>query len=257
MPVRTNLQIEADRRTIGMRRRLGTELRQTRVDQGTTATAVARAAGIDRAHLARIEAGDSAASLAVLNRIAQALGADLSIRLYPGTGPRLQDHVQAAITEALLETANPRWRRNVEVAVRRPVRGVIDIVLDDDDTIVATEVHSEIRRLEQQIRWMREKAAALPSSELLGLQAAEASRPISRLLVLRSTVATRDLARRYGETLRVAYPAPTRDAYAALIGEAAWPGPAIIWVVVDRGVARLLDRPPRGVRVGAGSAPKA
>ena len=241
------MQIDADRRTVAMRRRLGTELRQTREDQGITGTAIARAAGIDRAHLTRIESGDSAASLAVLNWIAQALGADISIRLYPGTGPRLRDHVQAAITEVLLKSANPRWRRNVEVAVRRPVRGVIDVVLDDDHTIVATEVHSEIRRLEQQIRWMREKAEAIPSSELFGLQAAESKRAISRLLVLRSTSATRDLARRYGEILRAAYPAPTRDAYAALIGEAGWPGPAIIWAAVDRGIARLLDRPPRGV----------
>lgn len=226
------------------------DLRQTREDQGTTATAIARAAGIDRAHLTRIETGDSAASLTVLNRIAKALGADISVRLYPGTGPRLRDHVQAAITEALLKTAHGRWRRNVEVAVRRPVRGVIDVVLDDEDTIVATEVHSEIRRLEQQIRWMREKAEAIPSSELFGLQAAESSRPVSRLLVLRSTATTRDLARRYGETLRAAYPAPTRDAHVALTGNADWPGPAIIWAAVDRGSARLLDRPPRGVSVG-------
>jgi transcriptional regulator with XRE-family HTH domain len=251
MPVRTNLQIEADRRTIATRRRLGSELRQTREDQGTTATAVARAAGIDRAHLSRIEAGDSAGSLDVLNRIAQALGADVSVRLYPGTGPRLRDHIQAAITEVLLQTASPRWRRNVEVAVRRPARGVIDVVLDDDDTIVAAEVHSEIRRLEEQIRWMREKAEAIPSSELFGLRAAEASRPISRLLVLRSTVATRDLATRFGEILGAAYPAATRDAHAALTGEADWPGPAILWAAVDRGTARLLERPPRGVRVGA------
>jgi hypothetical protein len=37
---------------------------------------------------------------------------------------------------------------------------------------------------------------------------------------------------------------------AALRGEAPWPGSAIAWMQLERGSARLLDGPPRGVAVG-------
>jgi hypothetical protein len=80
---------------------------------------------------------------------------DLGVRLYPGTGPLIRDHLQAAMIEALLQILHPRWRPSPEVWVTRPVQGVIDLVLeaevDDDATapLIATEAQSELRRLEQ------------------------------------------------------------------------------------------------------------
>ena len=144
------------------------------------------------------------------------------------------------MVEALVRSVHGRWQREVEVPVFTPSRGVIDVVLRDERGItVACEAQSEVRRLEQQIRWARTKAEALPRRDGL----AEAS----RLLLLRASPATRSIVAEFRETLRAAYPAGHRDAVASLVGDAVWPGAAIVWMDVHGGVASVRGRVPRGV----------
>ena len=249
---RTKVQLEADRRTRTVRRMIGGELRIAREDQGRSQRAVATAAGIDRSHVSRVETGSAAASVDTMSRIASALGGEISVRYYPGTGPRVRDHLQAAIIAALANLVHPGWRRFLEVPVYRPVRGVIDVVLHDPHAalVVATEVQSELRRLEQLLRWSNEKRDALPSSDLWAFASRDEPIRTSALLVVRSTQRTRAIANEYEAVLRAAYPARARDAYDALRTQAAWPGPAILWATVDAGKARILDGPPRSVRLG-------
>ena len=248
----TRLQRDARRRSEELRRGVGEAIRRLREDAGLTKTAVAVAAGIDPSYLTLIEAGRREAGYEVVAAVGAVLGADLSVRLFPNTGPRIPDRIQAAMGEALLPTLHPRWTTPSEVPVFRPARGVIDIVLSDrTPTIVAGELQSEMRRLEQQIRWHREKEASLPSAELWRFIAADREPATSRLLVLRSTSTMRDLATTYEATLHAAYAARAADILAALQTAAApWPGPGIIWVRVDGGVGRLMDGPPRGVGLG-------
>lgn len=165
--------------------------------------------------------------------------------------PRLRDPIQARITEALVRILDRRWTRLVEVPVHRPARGVIDLVAHDQAAgiVVATEVQSELRRLEQQLRWSQLKAESLPSAEFWRFT--EDVPRIDRMLVLRSTRTNRELARRFSETLAIAYPGDARDAYRALTtSDATWPGSAILWADVEGDAARILDRPPRGVSPG-------
>jgi hypothetical protein len=54
----------------------------------------------------------------------------------------------------------------------------------------------------------------------------------------------------YGDLIAAAYPARTADVYAALTGEASWPGDAILWCRVDGREATVLRHPPRGIAVG-------
>jgi hypothetical protein len=155
--------------------------------------------------------------------------------------------------EALLAVLGPRWRATPEVVVSKPVRGVIDLVLHDPDAniVVAVDAQSELRRLEQQLRWSQEKAAALPSSELWRFADLDTAAPtVSRLLLLRSTRTTRDLTLLAEGALRSAYPARPADAVAALRGDARWPGDAILWVRTHGTQTTVLDRPPRGVSLG-------
>jgi len=206
-------------------------------------------AGVDHSHYSWIEAGAANASLETLIAISTALGADLSVRLYPGSGPRLTDRHQARMVETLLRSLSSDWRPHVEVPVSRPARGVIDIVLERSKArlLVAVEAYSELRRLEQQIRWSAEKAASLASSDLMR-DSLECT--VSTLLVLRSTASTRQLARQFEATLRVAYPAQSAAVIASLRDGAAWPGPGIAWIRIDGDRVDLLDGPPRGVRLG-------
>jgi hypothetical protein len=151
----------------------------------------------------------------------------------------------------LLRILHPRWDRMVEVPVVRPARGFIDLVLLDRPPTLAicTEIQSELRRLEQLIRWANEKALALPSAPFWDRMGETPS--IERLLVVRSTRSNREIAARFSDTLTVAYPGSSVDAYRALTtADATWRRPTILWADLRGDLATILDRPPRGVTVG-------
>jgi transcriptional regulator with XRE-family HTH domain len=225
------------------------DLDRLRIDAGVSRRRLALEAGVDPGYLTQVFGGSRQPSIAVLVALTTALGADLSIRAFPNTGPNIYDRNQASIVEELIRIAHPSWHRSVEVAVHRPARGFIDLVLDRLADIVATEVQTRLDRLEQTVRWSQDKARSLPSSEIWPRSGAEAA--IHGLLVLRSTTATRDIARRFESTLRAAYPTPARDLYAALTKpDRPWPGDGVIWADLHGDRVRILDLPPRGVGLG-------
>jgi transcriptional regulator with XRE-family HTH domain len=250
---RTKLQINADRRAAESLRARGIEFRRYREDAGLSKAAVARAAGIDPTHLRLIEDGERDASSIVLARVAAALGAEVSTKLFPSGRPPIRDRFQAPMLEAFLHELPARWATSVEVAVHRPVRGFIDAVVGDPEAarVVTIEAHSEIRRLEQQIRWAIAKSDALPSSPVWPLFAHDMAAPpaISRILLLRSTVATREVANAFADTLAAAYPADPADLRRAIHD----PDVPWAWVRDHLGAARGQpgDDPPRTApRVG-------
>lgn len=178
----------------------------------------------------------------VLVRLATVLGADLSTRIYPNTGPTIRDRQQARIVEALLAQVHSRWRSFPEVVVRSPSRGWVDLVLHDAraELVVATEIQSDLRRLEQLLRWFPEKVASLPSWE--GWAHLGAVATTSQLLIVRSTKATRTIGREFERQLAAAYPAHPADAIAALTGTAQWPGAALVWAEIERDRVRFIAR---------------
>ena len=248
----TRIAQEAARLGTRSTRSIGEDFRRAREDAGLSQRQVAAAAGISQSYYAQIEAGAVTARLEVLHAIAVALGGQASLRFFAGTGPRLRDRLQAPMVESFLRILHPRWERFPEVVVQRPAYGVIDLALADVGArlLVASEFHSQIRRLEQQLRWARTKAEGLLHASLAELVSADGPPTVDRLLVLRSTVATRELARAFEATLAAAYPARTADVLAALRGEAPWPGSGVVWITFDEGRAHVMDRQPPGVRLG-------
>lgn len=246
---RTEIARESARRMRRIGWQCGEDIRRLRGEAGVSLAELAAVVGVHRSHIGRIEANQVQPSIAVLTAIGAALGAELSVRFYAGSGPRLHDRFQALMVEQVLRCLDPRWHTELEVPVTQPSRGVIDLVLNDraSPVAVAAEVQSELRRLEQQIRWSAEKADGL--RERVGRD-----RPgitVSRLLILRSTTATRSLARRYAATLATAFPAKTEMVVGALTQPATpWPGAGIVWVRIDGNQVSLLPRPPRGVELG-------
>jgi len=220
---------------------LADDLVRLREDAGVSRTRLATEAGVDRRYLDRIEAGTERPSLETYQRLATALGADLGTRIYPNTGPAIRDRHQAPMVELLLRDCHPRWGRFTEVSVHRPSRGWIDAVLHErrERVAIATELQSELRRLEQLIRWQGAKADSLPSWDGWAHLGDEPA--ISRLLLVRRTRATRAVAAEFERQLRVAYPAHPDDALAALTGTVPWPGPALIWVALDAPGARFVQ----------------
>jgi transcriptional regulator with XRE-family HTH domain len=243
------MQRAVQSRLLRIERNIGEDFARLRTDAGATKAQVARVAGIDRTFVGRVEAGEANPSLETLVAYAIAVGAELSVRVFGGTGPRLTDRHQARMVECVVRDLHPVWRPHIEVPVSRPTRGVIDAVFDrtDQPLFVISEFQSTLPRLEQQIRWMAEKARAIGSSDLVGPGPIP---PTSQLLVLRSTIATRTIVRQFEATLRVAYPAPTRAAVNSLRDGTPWPGNSLIWVRIDGDLVELMDGPPRGVALG-------
>jgi len=220
----------AERTAARLHRAAGEDVARLRSDAGVTEAALARASGVDGGFLCRIEHGTERPSLETYARLAAALGADLHLRLYPNTGPAIRDRHQAGILEALISVAHPRWRPFLEIAVRTPARGWIDAGLHDPRAavFVSTEIQSELRRLEQLLRWSETKAASLPSWD--GWTHLGDAPTVSRLLVVRDTRTNRNVAASFRRQLRAAYPADPLDALEALTtSAAAWPGPALLW----------------------------
>lgn len=242
---RRTVDRETSRRLRNATYRIGEDVHRLRLDAGVTLRDVAAVTGLDPSHIARIEKGLTHASLEALTAIGLSLGADLSVRFFAGSVPRLHDRFQAPMVEALLRSLSPSWSARVEVPVPGARRGIADVVLDARAArlVVVAEAQSEVRRLEQQLRWIAEKAMAFA-------EAGDHRLHVGRLLILRSTTATREIARRFEQTLTTAYPARTADVIDALMRGATWPGDGIVWMRVERGIAEILPGPPRGVRAG-------
>lgn len=233
---------EARRRASLIHRRMGDEIRHLREDAAMSGRLLAEAAGVEQSFLRRVEDGRIRASIDTYAKLSLALGADLSVRLYPNTGPAIRDRHQARILEALLRQLDPRWQPYPEVAVRQPARGWIDAVLHDAraELVVAAEIQSDLRRLEQLLRWFPEKVASLPSWD--GWAQLGPVGQTSELLIVRSTRATRQIGREFERQLVAAYPAHPADAIAALTNTTPWPGAALVWAEIEPNRVRLIAR---------------
>jgi len=223
--------------------RMGDELRRLRLDAGVSLRQLGEVTGLDPSHLARIEKGRANGSVEALTAISIALGADLSFRFFADAGP-CTTRYQAPMIEALIRCLDRSWMPRLEVVVPGNTRGVADIVLRHRrrPLLVIGEAQSQIRRLEQQLRWISEKAEAF--------RAADPRQEVVKLLLLRSTAATRGIVNQFGGTLSTAYPARAIELFDALTNDSPLPGDGILWVRLDRGIAEILSRPPRGVVVG-------
>lgn len=211
-------------------RALAEDLRHLREDCGLSQRALARRAGVAQSVISRVESATEVPSVETYARLAAGLGGDLSIRIYPNTGPAIRDRHSARMSEAMLRLAHSGLTSIPEVGVRSPVRGWIDLVLVDRaaSVLIATEFESIPRRLEQMIRWARAKADALESAA--GYPFGMTQPPVvHRLLVLRETRANRSLVASFRETVSAAYPSDPWRSLAALRGETSWPGSAVVW----------------------------
>jgi transcriptional regulator with XRE-family HTH domain len=236
----TQLQAAANRRAAAVIHDLAEHLRRLADDAGVTVTALAAAAGLSPSYVARILAGTAKPTVQTYLRLGAVLGADFSAKYFPTTGPQVRDRHQGRILEVILQERHARWDPFTEVRVHKPDRGWIDLALHEprEHVIVAHEIQSELNRVEQLVRWQQAKAASLPSWE--GWPQLVDEPKISSALIVRRTKASRAVAQEFERQLRVSYPAHPDDALAALRGTAPWPGPAMVWAVIEGARTRLI-----------------
>ena len=234
---------EGDRQLRRSATRFGEEFRLLRLRTGASQAALARAVGVDRATICRIEAGNPTIAVRTRSRAAAVLGAGFRLGLYPDAAPLIHDAAHARIVEALLRLRHPSWRARVE----SPVPGIggrsTDLRLDRGDTTVLFEVETHVHALEAIIREGEKKRSAVAADAALAADAAVAphaapGRKIYSILVMPPTRHHRSLVNAHPGTIQVAFPASTVDIRRALTSaDVPWPGDGILWLGAGGGEA--------------------
>lgn len=143
-------------------RRIGEELRLARLEAGLTRQHVVRLSGLSWSTIARVELGDSGATIATLCRIGQAVGLDVVLRGYPGPRPTLRDRGQLALADQLVNVAHATWQPVVELAVGEHGEA-IDLAFFGPIEIVAVEIERLIADFQAQYRRADAKRQRLSS----------------------------------------------------------------------------------------------
>ncbi len=104
--------------------------KRVRLEAGLSIRELGAGDRVDPGHL-RGRAWHSGDSAGRTRRRGCSVGHDASVRCFPSSGPRVRDHHQVRMIEALLGMPIRAGSARLEVPVYRPVHGVIDVVLDD------------------------------------------------------------------------------------------------------------------------------
>ena len=89
----TDLERLAAQRQRDLRRSIGREIHDARLEANLSIRRLSTAAGLHHSHLPRVEAGDRSMSQDALVSVATALGYDVSFRLFRSAGPRTRDRI--------------------------------------------------------------------------------------------------------------------------------------------------------------------
>ncbi len=219
---------EGDRQLRRTAFRFGEEFRLLRRRAGVSQAAVTRGIGVDRSAICRLEAGDPTVSPAIRARAAAVLGADFRLGLYPAASPLIHDAAHARLVESLLQMRHPSWKPLVEARIPGQGRRSSDLRLDRDVDIVLLEFETHVHVLEAIIREGHDKRDTVAAASGPGAS-------VHAVLVLPPIKHHRDLVAAHPDTVRTAFPVPSRIIRRALQEPGGrWPGDGILWLGTGR-----------------------
>ncbi len=233
----------------GMRRlrqqaqRNGEQLRNLRLRANVSQAAVARAIGVDRSVISRLEAGDPSVGLATRFVAGELLGAEIALSTFSVDSPRIYDRAHARLVERLVRAAHGQWQVQPEAPVPGPGRRSVDLRIDGPEDIVLCEVESKLHRVEEIVRECTSKAN--------DIAAIANGRRVHVVLVLPPTRHNRAVVEAARETLRHVFPHGSPELLAALTGGGPWPGSGILWLGVDDRTKRTAAAPTERRRTAA------
>jgi transcriptional regulator with XRE-family HTH domain len=182
--------------------RVAGELRALRQRAGLSQAAVARSIGVDRSVICRLEQASLDVSLSVIYRAAALLGASIRIGVFPDAQPVIHDAAHARLVEALLGTVHRSWQVTLEAPIPGRPGASSDARFDRADDVVLIEVESRVGRLEEILREVHAKQAAVTATV--------PGRSVHVVLVLPPTPHNRELVREHRATMSAAFPAASR-----------------------------------------------
>src|SRR5437667_8834722 len=177
-------------------REFAEEFRVAASTSGLTQRQIAVRAHVDQSLVSRIQRGLVVPNLEMAERLAQATGHRLSIKVLPAQGPRLRDTGQMQFAEAIRAQAHPRWKVLLEVPVASPpdLRAA-DLVL----TQAEHAIHVEIER------WLRDFQAQLRRGQLKRLApGGRLARPVTPALAVADSRSTRSVLAEHAAIVRAA-----------------------------------------------------
>ena len=208
--------------------RFAEDFRALRLRAGLSQADVARAIGVDRSAICRIEAGDEAVSAQIRARASALLGGEFRQSVYSVGTSLIQDQAHARAVETLLACRHPRWKATVEAPVPGPGRRSTDLRLDFGLDVVLIEVETRIGQWEEILRECHDKREAVKG-------VARTDHRVHVVLALPKTARHRALLRDHPQTIEVAFPIPARELEQALASDGGpWPGDGILWLPGSR-----------------------
>jgi transcriptional regulator with XRE-family HTH domain len=148
------------------------DLREARIGLGLTQAEVARAVGVSRSRVCRIERGRATTvTLEYLWRHAAVVGLRASVKLYP-IGGALRDAAQARYIARFVERVGRQWRVRLDVPIPLPgdLRG-IDVLLEGA-CVICVEVVTRLRDLQAVLRASQLKQRDIGAARLIIVVAA-------------------------------------------------------------------------------------
>jgi transcriptional regulator with XRE-family HTH domain len=177
-----------------MYQKVAREIRQARIAGGWSQEAVARAAGLSRAQLYRLEKGKlQDPGLKAICRASRAVGLSVSLTQHP-TGERLRDTPQLRLAEefAAIPASPIILRREIPLPIPGDLRAW-DLLVSDGRLIAFVECETRLGDIQALARRLALKLRDDPRSGVL-------------ILVVRSTAHNRRVLAEHREALRAQFP---------------------------------------------------
>lgn len=180
---------------------MAAEIRHARAVRGWSRQQVIRRAGVSADTERRIEVGEPAVQLDTLCAVADALGLDVVVTLYPARQASLRDTGQLTVADQIRSIASPAWTPRLEVAAGE--RGeAADLVLYGATEIVVLEIERLVVDFQDQYRRDARKRDWLAERH---------RRPVRLVLAIEETERNRRLVGPHGALIGSALPARTRE----------------------------------------------
>jgi transcriptional regulator with XRE-family HTH domain len=189
-------------------REFAEEFRVAAATSGLTQRQIALRARIDQSLVSRIQRGRVVPNLEMAERLSNAVGHRLSVRVLPAQGPRLRDTGQMQVAEAIRAQAHPRWKVALEMPVAPPpdLRAA-DLVLTQADHAIHIEIE----------RWLRDFQAQLRRAQLQRLGLGERlERPVRLVLAVADSRSSRSVLAQHAALVQAALPMRPRLVCAAI-----------------------------------------
>ena len=128
----------------------------------------------------RIERGEPGLTLTSISAVAEAVGLDLVLRVYPGTPPSLRDTGQLELAELIVARAAPTWQPTIELLVGQHGES-IDLALFGPLEVWAVEIERMATDFQAQYRRADQKRTALAAGHQRPTRLVMASRIRARI----------------------------------------------------------------------------